>query len=468
MLEKLSTGFAEKIYSMLTSGNADINFFCNCIRMQNHEAATNSPINFALQLLKINIIYRTPILKKRLPSVKLGSDYLSDTFVRPPVCELATGVLDNHRIITDIFGSAVIIMKERDEIFKIVEEKTGISGFAKLRSRLDSSDVPIEDIYSKINERLSCRLDCNTELSVFEQFCFKNKYVTRLLDIAKCNGLTVTAYIKTSYPKGFIGELLDKLGIFPDELLISSENEAPVVDDAGFTGIVSSSFKKYIKPFIKKGCKPFYYPTPSSLIKRAKHPKIGKELSMRYDNICGLRVFNGLNRYSVIYERAYLCYAPAIFGFAQYAAKAALNRENAICLCDEYSLFAGVIKRLLPNVAFLSENQAESKLKNDCFFIDPYCKAENFPENCGHCNIASYLGLDKKSTEHLLSLMYGAQAEKNNLPPDEYTYLKEAYAAVEDFTNDFLNYMKKSKDNFTISGDNAARLYMCGDPQIQR
>ena len=37
---------------MLTNGNDDVNFYCMCIQNQNREAATNSPIKFALNLIK--------------------------------------------------------------------------------------------------------------------------------------------------------------------------------------------------------------------------------------------------------------------------------------------------------------------------------------------------------------------------------------------------------------------------------
>ena len=113
MLEKISTDFVGKIYSALTYGSGDINFLCSCIRMQNHEEATNKPVNFALKLLKINIMCRIPFLKGRMLSKSLGSDYLSEAFLRPPVVELATGVLDNESIITDIFGSAIVVMKSK-------------------------------------------------------------------------------------------------------------------------------------------------------------------------------------------------------------------------------------------------------------------------------------------------------------------------------------------------------------------
>lgn len=104
MVEKLPLDFVRKIYNTLTNGNDDVNFYCMCIQNQNREAATNSPIKFALNLIKINILCRLPFSKRKLFSEEIGKAYLSGIFVRPAICELASGMLDNSRLITDIFG----------------------------------------------------------------------------------------------------------------------------------------------------------------------------------------------------------------------------------------------------------------------------------------------------------------------------------------------------------------------------
>ena len=55
MIEKLSLDFVRKIYNALTTGNDDVNFYCMCLQNQNREAATNNPVKFGLELIKINI-----------------------------------------------------------------------------------------------------------------------------------------------------------------------------------------------------------------------------------------------------------------------------------------------------------------------------------------------------------------------------------------------------------------------------
>lgn len=138
MIEKLSLDFVRKIYNALTTGNDDVNFYCMCLQNQNREAATNNPVKFGLELIKINILCRLPFCNKRIFTKTVGKDYLSQIFVRPSICELASGMLDNSHLITDIFGSALTQIKSDDEIFAEIENVTGVKGFALLRKNTES------------------------------------------------------------------------------------------------------------------------------------------------------------------------------------------------------------------------------------------------------------------------------------------------------------------------------------------
>ncbi len=358
MVEKLPLDFVRKIYTLLTTGNDDVNFYCMCVQNQNREAATNSPIKFALNLIKINILCRLPFKKGKIFSEEIGKSYLSQFFVRPAICELASGMLDNSQLIVDISGCAVTTIKSRDEIFLLIEKELGVKGFAAARKKLDNDKIPIKEIYRKISDKLCTVIDYKIELSQIIKYYVPNKYVIRLIDIAKCNNMYVTAIDRTSYPREFAELLLKKYKISTDRLLVTSESETDFkneIKNAPLTAVLSSDYNGFIKHFIKHGCKPFYYRNPKTLVERTIHPELSKEFTDIFDGICGLRLFSGLKRMSREYELSYLCVAPAVFGFAQRVAEKADNGEKVICLCDEGSVFGITLKRLakhLENITF--------------------------------------------------------------------------------------------------------------------
>lgn len=375
MVEKLPLDFVRKIYNMLTNGNDDVNFYCMCIQNQNREAATNSPIKFALNLIKINILCRLPFSKRRLFSEEIGKAYLSGIFVRPAICELASGMLDNSRLITDIFGCAVTTIKNRNDIFKDIEKEIGVKGFADLRKQYDNSRLPIQQIYKKISAKLKTVIDYKIELSVMEKHYVANKYAVRLLDIAACNNVFITAIVHSGYPREFIEKILKRFKISVDKLIITTEwetyfkNEAP--DSPEFTGVFSNDYKGFIKKLMKYGCKPIYYRSPQALMERTVHPKLSDDFRNVYDGICGLNLFSGIKRMSKEYELSFLCIAPAVTGFAQRVLRKSEKGEYAICLCDESSFFARLIKRLCKsteNIVFfpwspLATNKYKSALE---------------------------------------------------------------------------------------------------------
>ncbi|MCD8026490.1 MAG: hypothetical protein LUF33_06095 [Clostridiales bacterium] len=350
MVEKLPLDFVRKIYNLLTTGNDDVNFYCMCLQNQNREAATNSPVKFALSLIKINIMCRLPFSKDRIFSAEIGNTYLSEIFVRPAISETASGMLDNAEVITDIFGSAFTVVISREELFENIEAETGVHGFARLRSECDDCKIPLKNIYRKINNELNTSVDYKIELNEIAKHLFPNKYVIRLLDIAKCNNMRVCAVVNTSYPGELVKGILNRYEIHPDELYISCEDEIDIKNDIiknpAFTCILSSDYKGFIKKFTKYGCKPLYYRNPNVLMERTEHPRISDEFKKIYDTICGLRLFNGIKRMSREYELSYLCIAPAAVGFAQRAAEKADKGEKIICLCDEHSVFGLLMSKL--------------------------------------------------------------------------------------------------------------------------
>lgn len=349
MIEKLSLDFVRKIYNILTTGNDDVNFYCMCLQNQNREAATNNPVKFGLELIKINILCRLPFCNKRIFTKSVGKDYLSQIFVRPSICELASGMLDNSHLITDIFGSALNQIKSDDEIFAEIENVTGVKGFAMLRKKYGRQGLTISQIYKKINTELKTLIDYKLELSLVENSFLENRYIVRMIDIARCNDMKVSIEIKSIYPKEFIRHLLDKHQIGYDELIVTGDNKTCIeTNDNCHTCVMSNSYD-FIKKYTKKGCKQMYYRSPVVLMEHIDNPIKDYKFRKMYNTICGMNLFSGIKRMSNAYELGYMCIAPAIVGFASECIERLRNTEKMIFFCNENSIFAQTVKILSKN-----------------------------------------------------------------------------------------------------------------------
>lgn len=349
MIEKLSLDFVRKIYNALTTGNDDVNFYCMCLQNQNREAATNNPVKFGLELIKINILYRLPFCNKRIFTKSVGKDYLSQIFVRPSICELASGMLDNSHLITDIFGSALTQIKSDDEIFAEIEKATGVKGFALLRKKYKKQSLALSEIYKKINAELKTLIDYKLELSLLKNSFLENRYIVRMIDIARCNDMKVSVVIKSIYPKDFVKHLLDKYRIGYDELIVNAvSNDVIETDDNNHTCVMSNNYD-FIKRYAKIGCRQMYYRCPTALMEHIDNPIKDEKFKKLYNTICGMNLFSGIKRMSNEYELGYMCIAPAIVGFASECIERLRNTEKMIFFCNENSIFAQTVRILSEN-----------------------------------------------------------------------------------------------------------------------
>lgn len=349
MIEKLSLDFVRKIYNILTTGNDDVNFYCMCLQNQNREAATNNPVKFGLELIKINILCRLPFCNKRIFTKTVGKDYLSQIFVRPSICELASGMLDNSHLVTDIFGSALTQIKSDDEIFAEIEKATGVKGFALLRKKYKKQSIALSEIYKKINAELKTLIDYKLELSLLKNSFLENRYIVRMIDIARCNDMKVSVVIKSIYPKDFVKHLLDKYRIGYDELIVNTvSNYVIETDDNNHTCVMSNNYD-FIKRYAKIGCRQMYYRCPTALMEHIDNPIKDEKFKKLYNTICGMNLFSGIKRMSNEYELGYMCIAPAIVGFASECIERLRNTEKMIFFCNENSIFAQTVRILSEN-----------------------------------------------------------------------------------------------------------------------
>lgn len=443
MVELLPMDFVRKIYNFLTNGNDDVNFYCMCVQNRNREAATNSPIKFALNLIKINMVCRLPFAKNRLFSKEIGKDFLSGLFVRPTITEIASGILDNNELIFDLYGCCFTTVRDKYEIFKMIEKTIGIYGFAEKRMSLENKGLTLDVIYKQLSKHFLTEIDEKFELRLMEKHLFRNNYIIRLIDIAKYNDMKITAVDNSPYPRNFTEQIMDRFSIYADRLIFLSGNPDELShtksESPQATAILSSDYNGFIKRFLKLGCKPFYYRNPKTLMQKVRHPKLDKNFCDIYDGLSGIRLFDGIKRRSFCYELAYLCVAPAVIGFAKKVAEHIKNNEKMICLCEENSVFVRVFKIFCKSdniVYFPWSALASNKYKPIDTWVEIIKETPVFDyaysgifDSCMRYPIAD----TKKSTQMLARVMATAWKDKSS-----------------DYTNEVVLRLCRDADNITV------------------
>lgn len=343
MLEKLSVDFVRKLFYLLTNGNAQIKFHTICMQNQDREKAANRPIEFGLKLLGYNLFYRLPGIRDLPVGRRIGRDYLTRKYLRLPVEDLSSEILENPAAVCDVTQSLFLPVLEKRSFFQQVEKALACPGFAKARLRLEDPCVEIGEIYQSLNRTLQKSLKPDTELKMAAANLMPNRYIIRLLDIAAYHGVTVHLTIDSSYPREFYLQLLKKNRIGFDTLAISGEEKRrklALVQELGLEkfGVVSADFNRFLRPLHKQGGRPIYYRAPVQLMRDTWHPQLSPEFRERYDAVCGAKVFSGKKRPSFAYEMGYLCAGPLLYSLAFL-----MEEESPLCYAASDSVLAHLV-----------------------------------------------------------------------------------------------------------------------------
>lgn len=340
MVEKLSVDFVRKIFWILTNGNAQIKFHTICMQNRDREKATNRPVEFGLKLLGYNLWYRLPLLREIPIGRQIGKDYLTRQYLRLPVEDLASEILENPQAVCDVENSLFLPVLSQDAFFEKLENVFDCPGFAKMRRRYQDNKKPLKDIYDSINQALSTSLSWEQELSIARENLIPNRYIIRFLDIATYHQVAIYLTVDSCYPRCFFETLLKQNDISWDYLAVSCESgksKTEIARTLGLSkfGIVSADFNGFLKPLSKLGGKPIYYRAPVQLMKDTLHPGLSADFQETYDAICGARVFSGSKRPEFLYELGYLCVGPLFSSVLSF-----IEGDFTVCYAKKHSLFA--------------------------------------------------------------------------------------------------------------------------------
>lgn len=318
MLEKLPVSGVRKLFAFLTNGNAEIKFHTICLQNRDRERAANRPIVFGMQLLFCNVLYRLPVLRDWPFHRRLGHDYITQQYLRLPVEDLSSEILENPAAVCDGTGSLWLPVHGTGAFFAKLEEHFGVKGFASTRALYDDPLTPLSVIYDRINRALGTTLSWRDELPLAEANDIPNRYIIRLLDIAAYHDVALHLVFDSSYPSCFFERRVKQLGLHPDTLSVSCESGMKKREAVGALslskfGIVSADFAGFVKPLTQAGGRPIYYRSPSLLMHETKQPPLSSPFREVYEAVCGAALFTGRWRAPFSYELGYLCAGPVLY-----------------------------------------------------------------------------------------------------------------------------------------------------------
>ena len=455
MVERLSVDFIRKLFVMLTSGNAQIKFHTICMQNRNREKAANRPFTFGMKLLGYNIWYRLPLIRDIPVGRRIGKDFLTRCYLRLPVEDLSSEILENPQAVCDVENSLFLPVLSQESFFEKLEKKLDCDGFAKARHQYQDDTKPLEEIYRELNRTLSTSFSCKTELELARTNLIPNRYSMRLLDIAAYHEVKIHLVIDSSYPRDFYEELLRRNTIGWDSLSLSCESKKDkiqMVTELGLQhfGVVSADFNHFIRPLQKAGGRPIYYRAPVQLMKDALHPGLSSEFKEQYDAVCGAKVFSGQKRVPFLYELGYLCAGPLIYSLYSF-----LDADFTVCYAGKYSVFA----KMTGSHAVCTMNGDRHFPHKAIQVLDPGFDPEGFAAflkklQKNHPGVSfrvlSLSQITSRDTQVMHSLFTGERSELN------------------DGVRDFCHHYAKYTGMAPISIQDGVRLYRCGQQNLEK
>ncbi len=454
MIERLSVDFVRKLFYLLTNGNAQIKFHTICMQNQNREMATNRPIEFGLKLLAYNIFYRIPLIRDIPIGRSIGKEYLTRQYLRLPVEDLASEILENPAVVCDLKHTLFLPVLTQNGLYEKLEKEFRIQGFARMRRKLQNSCSSIDEIYQRLNQGLEVNLSPTRELELAYENLIPNRYIIRLLDIAAYHDVKIYLTVDSPYPSSFFESLLQRHDIAFCSLLVSSETQnkkREMVRKLGLShfGIVSADFNHFIRPLVKAGGKPIYYRAPVQLMKDARHPRISSDFKERYDAVCGARVFSGRKRPAFSYELGYLCAGPLV-----YSLFSLFEDAYTVCYASRHSEFA----KLVGSRAVCTRSAVQKPLPGEVQVLDTGIDPQGFarylqklrhmyPDTC--FRVISLKQVSGSSIAPLTGFFTNASSEMTD--------------GIRDFCRDYSKYTQ----NDPISIQDGVRLYRCGCENMQ-
>ncbi len=440
MLNRLSLNSLRKVYYFLINSNPDVNFYCMCMKNRKKEAVSQNLILYALELIRINIICRIPLLKLQNAGQKLGKTYLSEKLVRTAVYDLASRVIQHQRLIIDLFDCVLVPLVDEEAV----------------------KDYSLEDIGRNY---------------------IVNPYMHRLLDIASYNRVEICFLVDNDCSEVLVTELLDKYDLPYDQYQIGAAGmgKKELLNRCRTdSSIYVSTDYKTLRAGERKGCVPLYYRAPHELLQYAGQPELSKEFARVYHTLCSIHLFNGEQCYSSAYEHSFLCLAPALAGFIQHVSDKVKPGQQVVFLCDEYSVAFQLYQSCSGDQGVIFE--ATDVDKDEILIVDPVpgqTVSAEFIKNLEvqqpairyeKVTMSDYLGVPEEETRAF------AQILKANLPAqswdvdDEVAYtfetiinpetLREVRCALFDFTELFSKYQEDQNPDFKIKAKDAASLLM--------
>lgn len=197
-----------------------------------------------------------------------------------------------------------------------------------------------------------------------EKHYVANKYAVRLLDIAVCNNVFVTAIVRSGYPKEFIEKMLRKCGYDGfDDIIVSNQYGASkrtgelyeiVKNKYGENARYIHIGDNYVSDNIsaeKTGFKPIYYKNVNTRGNAHRAFDMTSLIGSAYRGIVNAKLQNGDKTYSQYYEYGYTYAGFLTLGYCNFIHDFAKNNniDKILFLSRDGHILKAVYDKLFPD-----------------------------------------------------------------------------------------------------------------------
>ena len=197
-----------------------------------------------------------------------------------------------------------------------------------------------------------------------EKHYVANKYAVRLLDIAVCNDVFVTAIVRSGYPKEFIEKILRKCGYDGfDDIIVSNQYGASkrtgelyeiVKNKYGENARYIHIGDNYVSDNLsaeKTGFKPIYYKNVNTRGNAHRAFDMTSLIGSAYRGIVNAKLQNGDKTYSQYYEYGYTYAGFLTLGYCNFIHDFAKNNniDKILFLSRDGHILKAVYDKLFPD-----------------------------------------------------------------------------------------------------------------------
>lgn len=256
---------------------------------------------------------------------------------------MAKGLMQYDVISFDIFDTLILRpFSKPSDLFILVGNKLDIMDFCEIRKKAEeearsiaklmrgNTEVTIEDIYKIVEEKtgISQEVGIQTEFKTELELCFANPYMKRVFELVKYQKKEIIICSDMYYPSSMLEKILHSCGYEGySKIFVSCEYNCSKRSGKIYE-IIKNQYKNLIhigdntvsdiEMANKMGIPTRKYTNVNEIGERFRADNMSHLVSSAYKGIVNAHLHNGIKTYSPYYEMGFVYAGIYVFGFCQW------------------------------------------------------------------------------------------------------------------------------------------------------